>query len=47
LASDGLSIDMIKEYEKGLMLQLREGRAIYYENVWDRQALFDSMETFL
>lgn len=47
VASDGLSINMIKSYDKGLMIDFSQGRAIYYENVWDRQALFDSMELFL
>ena len=47
VAGNGLSINMIKSYDKGLMISFSEGRAIYYENVWDRQALFDSMDLFL
>jgi Ca2+-binding RTX toxin-like protein len=47
VASGGLSINMIKTYDKGLMIEFSGGRAIYYENVWDQQALFDSMQTFL
>jgi hypothetical protein len=47
VASNGLSINMIRNYDKGLMIEFGQGRAIQYENVWDRQALFDSMELFL
>lgn len=47
VAPDGLSVNMIKNYNKGLMIEFSEGRAIYYENIWDRQALFDSMDLFL
>jgi Ca2+-binding RTX toxin-like protein len=47
VANDGLSINMIKSYDDGLMIDFSQGRALYYEGVFDRQALFDSLDLFL
>lgn len=42
--TDGhLSIDMIKPYEDGLMIDFGQGRALCFESVWDATALFNSM----
>ena len=43
LVDGHLSIDMIKAYDDGLMIDFGLGRAICYEGVWDATALFQSM----
>ncbi len=47
VAETGLSMNMIKSYDKGLMIDFSEGRAIYYEGVYNKEMLFQSMELFL
>ncbi len=41
-----LSMNMIKPYEDGLMIQFTDNRAIYYEGVTNAAALFASMSLF-
>lgn len=41
-----LRADMIRTYDDGLVINFGEGRSIYYEDVWDKQALFNSMSLF-
>jgi Ca2+-binding RTX toxin-like protein len=43
VAGGHLSVDMIKPYQNGLMIDFGQGRALCYEGVWDATALFSSM----
>lgn len=46
VAGGPLTIDMIDSYSGGLMIGFAQGCEIYYENVWDVNALFLSMSLF-
>lgn len=46
VAGGDLDIDMIKAYDKGLMIEFAGDRAVFYEGVWDAAALYNSMFLF-
>lgn len=46
VAGGPLTMDMIKSYSDGLVIEFTEGRAIYYEGILDSNALFDRMSIF-
>lgn len=46
LVSGPLTVDMIKSFDGGLMIEFSGDRAIIYQNVFDAEALFERMSLF-